>query len=94
MVSGSRVAVLAVAALFAACSKGGESGMQSAKSLPPGSGLVANGPPLLGHCDSAGNCNLALTNNLDALALCEGNAPKLYWNQGREIGRASCRERV
>ena len=90
LISSARATVLVLAALLIACSEGGENGMHSAKPLPPGPELVPNASPVLSLCDSAGHCKLKLTKNADALALCEGNAPKLYWNQGRESYLFAC----
>ena len=90
LISSARATVLVLAALLIACSEGGENGMHSAKPLPPGPEFVPNASPVLGLCDSAGHCKLKLTKNADALALCEGNAPQLYWNQGRESYLFAC----
>lgn len=89
-VNSSRVAVLALAAFLTACSEGMKNDMQPAKQLPPRPELIANALPVPDHCDSAGHCTLPLTGNADALSLCESNAPKLYWNQGRKDYLLAC----
>lgn len=86
----SRVAVLALVLFLAACSGHADSDRQPAEPVPPQPELIAEAPPAPGHCDSAGHCALPLSGNADALALCEGNAPKLYWNLGRENYLLAC----
>lgn len=85
-----RITVLVLTLLLVACSGREDSSREQAETLQPRLELVANAPPASEQCDSEGHCNVALAGNQGALSLCEGYAPMLYWNEGRENYLLAC----